>query len=283
MMEKEGIITGATTQINFDTLNYDALVNLLISVEAQQVEQVMEYIKKITEIRAYRQYNNIYNIRAFAILKNLNELDLIKSAIRRILPTASLKTYIWTAVKNIPENLQVKPNSKDNKQIIKQTCTPILNQTKRIKIDELDKQIIEKLTINGRTPFCKIAKDIGTSTDTVLKRYQKLKKNGVIKITIQIDPNKIGYHSILDFNIAFASPINSSSFIEQLAKIPDITTITKTSGDYDLQLIALIRDIEQMFGLQEEISRITGVTKIETSARKILKKWPTPQQQISTF
>ena len=165
-----------------------------------------------------------------------------------------MRTYIWTAVKNIPENLQIKPPPKDKNKIIKLTCTPLLNENNRFKIDEMDKQIIEKLTLNGRIPFCKIAKDIGTSTDTVLKRYQKLKKNGTIKITIQIDPNKIGYQSILDFNIAFASPINSSSVIEELTKIPDITTITKTSGDYDLQLTALIRDIEQMFSLQDETS-----------------------------
>ena len=111
-MEKAGIVTGGTIQLNFDNLNYDALVNLLIGVDANQVEQVMEYIGKITEVRAYRQYNSTYNIRAFAILKNLNELDFIKSAIRRIPPTTALRTYIWTAVKNIPEILQIKPPQK---------------------------------------------------------------------------------------------------------------------------------------------------------------------------
>jgi Lrp/AsnC family transcriptional regulator for asnA, asnC and gidA len=110
LMEKQGIITGSTIQMNFDSLSIDALANFLISVDAQQIEQVMGHIGRIGEIRAYRQYNNIYNIRAVAILKNLNELDKIKAEIRQQLPTIAIRTYIWTAVKNIPENLQLNPN-----------------------------------------------------------------------------------------------------------------------------------------------------------------------------
>jgi DNA-binding Lrp family transcriptional regulator len=75
----------------------------------------------------------------------------------------------------------------------------------------------------------------------------------------------------------------SNSVVEELAKIPDIIIITKTSGDYDLQLTAIIRDIAQLFTIQDQIARICGVTKIETSARKIPDRWPTPQQYISTL
>ncbi|MCX8151362.1 MAG: Lrp/AsnC family transcriptional regulator, partial [Candidatus Bathyarchaeota archaeon] len=54
ILEKKGIITGSTVQINFTSFGYDALATLLISVEAQQIDKVMNYIGKITEIRAYR-------------------------------------------------------------------------------------------------------------------------------------------------------------------------------------------------------------------------------------
>jgi DNA-binding Lrp family transcriptional regulator len=284
VMEKQGIITGATVQINFNSFGYDALVNLLISVEAQQVEQIMECIGRITEVRAYRQYNTIFNIRAVAALKNLNELDHVKAAIRRQLSTIAIRTYLWTAVKNMPENLELLTNTKkiDNVCEFRQLSSNT-NRIERARIDELDLQIIEKLTVDGRAPFSAIAKGIGTSTDTVLKRYQKLIRRGAIKVIIQIDPKKLGYCSILDFNIAATSPVNSSTIVELLAKIPDVVIITKTSGDYDLQLAAMIRTVDQMFELQEDIARIPGITKIETSARKIPDRWPTEKQYISTF
>ena len=59
--------------------------------------------------------------------------------------------------------------------------------------------------------------------------------------------------------------------------------ITKTSGDYDLQVTAMIRDISESFAIQDQIARICGVTKMEVSARRIPDRWPTPQQYISTF
>lgn len=285
-MERKGIIKGATIQINFGHFGYDALATLLISVEAQQLERVMEFIGKITEVRAYRQYNSVYNVRAFTTLRDLNELDHVKQIIKRNLPTMGLKTYIWTGVRNIPENLNLtgtlKEISESNRQQNSNKATRMLSDG--IIIDDLDKRIIEKLIIDGRASFTKVAKEVGLSTDTVIKRYHKLREKGTIKVSIQINPNKIGYTSILDFNIAFASPCGlSDTVVESLSKIPDVIIITKTSGDYDLQLSAMIRDTAQSFAIQDEISRICGITKIEPSARKIPDRWPTPQQYISTF
>jgi DNA-binding Lrp family transcriptional regulator len=132
--------------------------------------------------------------------------------------------------------------------------------------------------------FTELSEKIGLSTNTVLKRYYKLVENRSIKVSIQIDPKKIGYTSILDFNIAFTTLQGlSDNIVEAFANIPDIIIITKTSGDYDLQLTAMIRDIEQSFVIQDQIARIHGVTQIETSSRKIPDKWPTPQQYISTI
>ena len=101
MIEKKGFIRGATVQINFSNFGFDALATLLISVNAQQIDEVMEFIGKITEIRAYRQYNSVYNVRATATLRDLNELDHVKQVIKQKLPTISLKTYIWTGVRNM--------------------------------------------------------------------------------------------------------------------------------------------------------------------------------------
>jgi DNA-binding Lrp family transcriptional regulator len=284
-MENNGIITGATIQINFAKLGYDSLATLLINVEAQLITEAMKYIGKITEVHASRQYNSVYNVRAVANLNNLNELDQVKQAIKRKLPVMGLKTYIWTDVRNIPENLNFTCNPKkasENSEPSSKTIiqTPI----DRIEIDELDRQIMEKLTLYGRASFTEIAQEIGTATDTIVKRYHKLKKNGAMKVSIQINPNIIGYNSILDFSIACTSSGNlPNSVIESLAKIPDVINITKTSGDYDLQLIAMIKDTQQSFALQDQIAKISRATKMEVSARKIPNKWPTPRQHISTY
>jgi Lrp/AsnC family transcriptional regulator for asnA, asnC and gidA len=284
-MEKRGIIKGATVQINFNHFGFDALATLLISVNSQQLEQATELIKTITKVQAYRQYNSVYNVRAIATLRDLNELDQVKQVIKQKVPTIGLKTYIWTGVRNIPENLNLagipKNGAKDNKRNLNKAIDIPKAET---TTDELDKQIVAKLTLDGRASFTQIAKQMGISTDTVIKRYRKLRKNGTTKVSIQINPNKIGYSSILDFNIAFATPCSSPyTVVESLTKIPDIIIITRTSGDYDLQGTAMIRDISESFAIQDQIARICGITKIDANARKIPDRWPTPQQHISTF
>ena len=284
-IEKRGIITGATVQINFSDFGFDALATLLISVDAQYLEQSMKIIKKISEVRTYRQYNTVYNIRAIATLRDLNELDHIKQIIKQKLPTNGLKTYIWTGVRNIPENLNLINITEEG---IRKNKSSTSNSIKKIEqkptIDELDKHIVAKLALKGRASFTEIAKQIGVSTDTVVKRYRKMRKRGSIKISIQINPNKIGYYSILDFNMAFSNLGGfTPTIVESLAKIQNIIIITKTSGEYDLQVTAMVRDITEWFAIQDKISRIHGITRMEVSARKIPDMWPTPYQYISTF
>jgi len=285
ILEKKGVIKGATIQVNFGHLGTAAIATLLISVDAQQIEQVMDTFGKISEIRAYRQYNSLYNVRDVAILKDLGELDQVKQTIRLKLPIKNLRTYLWTSVKNIPENLNFTGSTINNDANTENILTSVPSMSNdEVRIDSIDKLLIQKLTENGRTSFTKIAEEMKLATNTIARRYSNLKNSGTIKVSIQIDPKRLGYCAILDINLSFATPsVTSQSIVETFAKIPDMIIVTKTSGDYDLQLTAMIRDIDQMFSIQDEISKISSVSKFDVSARKIPEKWPTPQQYISTI
>jgi DNA-binding Lrp family transcriptional regulator len=284
-MEKKGIIKGATVQINFGQFGYAALATLLISIDAQNLEQVKEITEKITEVRAYRQYNSAFNVRAVATLRDLNELDYVRQLIKRKLPTTGLKTYVWAGVRNMPENLNFTATDKvisQKSNEVKSNITP--KRPVEIKIDELDKKIMAKLAKDGRASFTKIAEEIGVSTDTIVKRYCKLRENGAIKVSIQINPNLIGYNAILDFDIAFTTSNGLTDVvIESLSNIPDVIIITKISGEYDLHLTAMVRDIAHSFDIQDKIAKVCGITRIEASTRKVPVGWPTPLQHISTF
>ncbi len=68
----------------------------------------------------------------------------------------------------------------DNEQIV----NPI-----NVKLDKIDFEIIDLLSINERMPFRQIAKKAGKSNDTIAKRYNKLVKSKIIKVVIQINPS----------------------------------------------------------------------------------------------
>ena len=281
-MKEAGIIVGATNQMNYASFGYDVIATILLNIESHQVEDTFERIKKTLNLLPIRQFNSRYNIRVIANLRNLKELDRIKETIRLHSSVTDLRTYFWLDVKNNPENLSFQ-SLELRRENVGEENLKIISPQKKITTDDIDKRIAQKLADNGRMSFRKIAEEIGMSTDTVIRRYERLVKSGAMKVSIQINPEKLGYQANLDFSIAFAFHKETAPIVEKLSKIPGVIIIIKTSGDYDLHVTAMVRDSIQQFEIQEEIAKIPNIAKMETAARRIPNKWPTNSQHISTF
>ena len=62
-----------------------------------------------------------------------------------------------------------------------------------MKFDETDIRIIRNLQRDARTNFADIAKECSVSVDTIIKRFQRLRRNGVVRgTTILLDPRHFG-------------------------------------------------------------------------------------------
>ncbi len=283
-MQKAGIIVGATIQMNFRRFGYDVHSAILLSVEFNQVNEVIEQIKKLPNIHEVSRIYGRYNVRAILILKNLSELNDYKELIRQETSASDLKIYVMTETRYTPENLSLgaaqqltgknaEANVKSRDEIKKAA----------VKLDEVDEQILEKLAENGRAPFSKIAEAIGVTTDTVIRRYRKLTENGIIKVSIQIDPTKLGYSVMMNVLIALTPSANAAATAETISKIPNVTALVKVAGDYDMHVFTLIRDAEQMITILNEIERARGVSRMEPSVELLSHKYPAPRRYISTF
>jgi DNA-binding Lrp family transcriptional regulator len=104
-MEKAGIIVGATTQYHASYFGFRGIATLLLNVESQYVDEVFERLRKTGNFLAQRQYNVKHNIIVITGWKNPRDLDVAKETIRRLNPIEECKTYLWTDVRNTPENL----------------------------------------------------------------------------------------------------------------------------------------------------------------------------------
>jgi DNA-binding Lrp family transcriptional regulator len=68
----------------------------------------------------------------------------------------------------------------------------------RIKLDRIDKNIIRHLQDNGRIQNNDLAREIGLSPSSCLRRVKLLEEAGVIQnYTTVVDPQKIGLQLIL--------------------------------------------------------------------------------------
>jgi DNA-binding Lrp family transcriptional regulator len=279
-MEQAGIIKGATIHINYKSFGCKAVADMLIIVDPLQEDQLSDRLRKNPGIYGVYGKGPKGYIGVVTALKTLQQLDEVKSIIRHNFLVSEIKTSIWTDVREMHGNLLLCPEEESNSQSETEK-TPIFSNTK-IVIDEIDEKIAEKLSEDGRAPLGKIAKEIGISADTVKRRYEKLKKNGVLKVTIQIDPIRIGYRAAAIF-FAVTSNEKSSTIIEKISRMPDVISIMKTTGDYDLKIWKFIRDIDQLLETQLELVKIQGIAKMDVEIVGLPNKWPGPRQYISTF
>ena len=67
----------------------------------------------------------------------------------------------------------------------------------KIKLDEIDHQILDMLIDNTRIPFTDIAKKLLISAGTVHVRVKKMEEAGIIKgSSLMLDYKKLGYSFI---------------------------------------------------------------------------------------
>jgi Lrp/AsnC family transcriptional regulator, regulator for asnA, asnC and gidA len=276
-MKNAGIIVGATVHNSPACYGANLVAGIYLEIKSSKEKQVLELVKKIP------QFLYVYNIgihpglAALLILKNIEELEGIKELIKKMPYILGFEIIVLLGIRTSPENLSILSSQDDPAKKYN-----IIAQKRKIEIDKIDTEIIERLAANGRVTFREIADELKISTDTIKKRYTKLKQNGDIKVVIQIDPTKIGYSAFAIFNLAFSEE-NSPSYILDLAKIPDVNFVIKTSGSFDVMLSLMICNIQQLIAVQEKIASMPGLIYMQITLGKLFNVWPLPREFTSTF
>jgi DNA-binding Lrp family transcriptional regulator len=279
-LKKTGIIVGSTIQIDPQKFGYNAAAYINTNTEPKYLDSLFEYLNTIPELRNYRCYTSPYNLNTIVGLKQLKDLQNIKFLISKRCPVNEIKTYLWIEVRNIPENIFpnfIKKKTEDNLTIKQKATDKPLE-----KLDKLDLQIVEILNNNSRIPFRKIANTLETTTNTIIKRYENLRSN-YLKPTIQISTIKLGFNATLHIYLSLSEQDKTSTIIENLSKILGIVYIVKISGDYDLQVAAIVKDYNDTTRIYKEIAQITQIKKIDMRILQLRINWPGPRQHISTF
>ena len=120
-------------------------------------------------------------------------------------------------------------------------------------LDEIDKKILRTLQKDIRTPFKEIANQCKISTDTIKNRYNKLIENEVIRgSTIVIDPKKMGQGNLVIIGVRVVQKF-SDSVLKMINKMKGLCVATKTIGQYDIEAIFWLKDIEQIGITKDQI------------------------------
>jgi DNA-binding Lrp family transcriptional regulator len=94
-------------------------------------------------------------------------------------------------------------------------------------IDALDRRLIHALLRDGRLPFRRIAEVLGSSEQTIARRYRRLREAGVVRVIALRDPRRYRENVFLRIRTkpGAALPIG-----ESLARRDDVSWVTLAAG-----------------------------------------------------
>ncbi len=131
-------------------------------------------------------------------------------------------------------------------------------------MDKIDYLVLSELCKDGSLSFVEVANKIGISPYTVRRRYEKMKKDGIIfGCVASIDLTKLGYQGKAFLLMTLAPNANRSETIEYLKRVRNVIVVTELIGPYDILAIAPIRDLYSIQELVKEARNAPHLEKVD--------------------
>jgi Lrp/AsnC family transcriptional regulator for asnA, asnC and gidA len=153
-------------------------------------------------------------------------------------------------------------------------------RTEKTELDDLDFSILSCLQQDGRMSFTVIAEKLKVSIGTIRTRFNKLLDDGTINIVGRVNPAKVGFHSYAHIAIFVRPATLKESVAEQISKLPEVSFLAMTSGDYDLEVDVMCRDNDHLVDVVNELSKINGVHQTKTTIYFKVYKYAQPDLKL---
>ena len=135
----------------------------------------------------------------------------------------------------------------------------------KLKLDEIDHQILDLLIDNTRTAFTDIAKKLLISAGTVHVRVKKMEDAGIIKgSSLTLDYKKLGYTFIAYIGIFLEKTHQTKFVLQKLESIPYVTVAHITTGKFNIVCKVRAKSTDHAKEIIFLIDDIEGVSRTET-------------------
>lgn len=131
------------------------------------------------------------------------------------------------------------------------------------QLDDLDRGLLHALHVNGRAPFSHIAEALDVSTQTVARRYRRLRALASLRVIGLTDPQRTG--ESLWLARFSATPQAAQDIANSLARRSDTSWVKLASGG--TEIVAVVRENNHSL-LLHDTPRTTSITAV--SAHYIL-------------
>ena len=133
-----------------------------------------------------------------------------------------------------------------------------------MKIDKMNKKILNILQRNGRMTYKEVAKKIDRAQSTVRDRIGIMEEDGVIKgYTVVINKKKAGLdcYAIIQCKV---DPSGLDEVTRRLQRVENVMQVYHTSGDRNLTFMMATCDYDEMKRILSDKVAPLGIKDVET-------------------
>lgn len=150
----------------------------------------------------------------------------------------------------------------------------------KIDLDDLDFSVLSCLQQDGRMSFTVMAEKLNVSVGTIRTRINKLIEDGTVNIIGRINPDKVGFRSYAHIAVFVRPATLKESVAAAISKMPEVSFLAMTSGDYDLEVDVMCRDNNHLVDFVNELSKIEGVYQTKTTIYFKVYKYAQPDLNL---
>ncbi|MGV6876246.1 Lrp/AsnC family transcriptional regulator [Pseudochelatococcus sp. B33] len=124
-----------------------------------------------------------------------------------------------------------------------------------VQLDDLDRRILSILSRNARLSARAIARELEVSATLVLDRISRLEASKtILGYRVEVSPAAVGFSVSASIGIRLSNGVDIRDAMSYLATIDEVQVVVAISGQYDLLVSVLTKNIA-------DLSRVT-LTKI---------------------
>lgn len=131
-------------------------------------------------------------------------------------------------------------------------------------LDKIDHKILSHLLEDGRCSFSQIAKDVNLTDVAIKKRFDRLKRKGIISsVSADINLKALGYENPIFVQIRSEISKNKD-LIKRLKSIDYLIELHQVLGEYNLLAKLIVPNIDSAEKFIEQLGVLDGVLDIKT-------------------
>ncbi|HEX3423858.1 MAG TPA: Lrp/AsnC family transcriptional regulator [Sphingomicrobium sp.] len=141
-------------------------------------------------------------------------------------------------------------------------------------VSDADRRILRVLQSEGRITASELARRIGMSETSCLRRMKSLEEAGVIQAyRAVVDQRQIGLtmSAIILVSVNQRTETDRKDFLSAIADDPQIISCAAVTGSYDFALEAVIRDMDDLSDLT--LRRLLELPTVTAMSTFIVHKW----------